>query len=130
MLVPTLLYAFMVIGYGNADIGPIICGYIGLLLVGGLYISVGTLTSCLTKNQVISAVLAFLVLSIFTFLLWGIRSSLTGTWQNILQTVNVYERFSEFSRGLLDIKNVVFFITVTSGILFIAVKILESRRWR
>ncbi len=130
MLIPTLLYAFMVIGYGHADIGPIVSGYIGLLLVGGFYISVGTLTSCMTKNQVISAVLAFLILSMFTFLLWGIRSSLTGTWQNILQTVNVYERFSEFSRGLLDIKNVIFFITVTSGILFIAVKILESRRWR
>ncbi|MFA5864432.1 MAG: ABC transporter permease [Phycisphaerae bacterium] len=130
MLVPTLIYAGMVKGYGQADLGPIVTGYFGLLLLGGLYISVGTLTSSLTKNQVVSAVLAFLVLSIFTFLLWGITNRVTGTWQTVLRTLNVYERFGDFSRGLLDPRHVVFFITVTVGTLFVAVKVLESRRWR
>lgn len=130
MLIPTLIYPILVIGYGSADIGPIITGYFGLALLAGLYVSIGTLTSCMTKNQVVAAVLAFLILSIFTFLLWGIRANLTGTWQNILQTINVYERFSEFSRGLLSLKHIIFFISTSAGILFIAIKILESRRWR
>lgn len=130
MLVPTLLYALVVLYYGRADFGPIATGYLGLALLGGLYIAVGTLTSSATRNQVISAVLAFLVISVFTFLLWGITYRVTGTWQDILRTVNVYERFSDFSQGLVDLKHVVFFVSVTAGVLFVAVKILESRRWR
>lgn len=132
LLIPTLIYAFMVLGYSgfSADPGPIIGGYLGLLLLGGFYIAVGMLTSTMTRNQVISAVLAFLILSVFTFLLWGVAARLTGNWQTILRTINVYERFMDFSRGLLDLRHVVFFVSVTAGILFVAVKILESRRWR
>jgi ABC-2 type transport system permease protein len=130
MLVPTLIYAILILGYGHADLGPILSGYLGLMLLGGFYIAVGTLTSSLSRNQVVSAVLAFLLLSIFTFLLWGIASRMTGTWQTLIRTINVYERFGDFSRGLLDLKNIVFFVSVTLGTLFVAVKVLESRRWR
>jgi len=132
LLVPTLIYPVMVVGYSgwSADVGPIFTGYLGLLLLGGLYIAVGTLTSTLTRNQVISAVLAFLVLSIFTFLLWGLSGKVTGMWQTVLQSINVYERFTDFSRGLLDVRHLVFFVSLTVGILFVAVKVLESRRWR
>jgi ABC-2 type transport system permease protein len=132
LLLPTLIYPFMIMKYSGftADPGPILLGYVGLLLLGGLYSAVGTLTSTLTRNQVISAVLAFLILSAFTFLLWGLASQVTGIWQTILQNLNVYDRFTFFSQGLLDIRNVIFFISLTIGILFIAVKVLESRRWR
>jgi ABC-2 type transport system permease protein len=132
LLVPTLIYPFMILKYSgwSADAGPIVLGYLGLLLLGGLYAAVGTLTSTLTRNQVISAVLAFLILSAFTFLLWGVGSQATGLWQTILQNINVYERFSYFSQGLLDWRHVMFFLSLTFGILFIAVKVLESRRWR
>ncbi len=131
MLIPTIVYAILVISLGNADPGPIITGYIGLLLLGGFYISVGLLTSCLSRNQVVSAVIAFLILSVFTFLLWAIRFAGVGAnWQMIIQQLNVYERFTDFSRGLLDIKHIVFFITATCGVLFVAVKVLESKRWR
>jgi len=130
MLVPTLLYAAMIRAYGQADPGPIFTGYLGLMLLGGFYIAVGTLTSSLTSNQVISAVLAFLVLSVFTFLLWGLMYRVSGTWQTIIQTINVYDKFGYFSRGLIDYRNVVFFISIIIGTLFVAVKVLESRRWR
>jgi len=130
LLVPSLLYALMVLIYGRADIGPIIAGYLGLVLLGSLYISVGMLTSTLTKNQVVAAVLAFLMISVFTFLLWGISSRVTGPWQSILRNLNVYERFTYFSRGMVDIRHIVFFISSAAGVLFVAVKLLESRRWR
>jgi ABC-2 type transport system permease protein len=130
MLLPTLIYAAMILGYGHADFGPIFTGYLGLLLLGGLYIAVGTLTSSFTSNQVVSAVLAFLIISIFTFLLWGLTYRVTGAWQTILRTLNVYEKFGDFSRGLLDLKHIIFFVSLTIGTLFIAVKVLESRRWR
>jgi len=130
MLAPTLLYAAMILGYGHADPGPILSGYLGLLLLGGFYIAVGTLTSSLSRNQVVSAVLAFLLLSMFTFLLWGITYRVTGAWQTALRAINVYERFGDFSRGMLDLKHIVFFLSVTFGTLFVAVKVLESRRWR
>lgn len=130
MLIPTLLYALMVWWFGSADVYPILTGYLGLILLGALYISVGTLTSALTRNQVVAGVLAFLILSIFTFLLWGITYKLTGIWRTVLQSVNVYERFGDFSRGLMDLRHIVFFMTATAGVLYIAVKLLESRRWR
>jgi ABC-2 type transport system permease protein len=132
LLVPTLIYAFMVLGYSgwSADPWPIVSGYLGLILLGGVYIAVGTFTSTMTRNQVISAVLAFLILSVFTFLLWGVTSRITGTWQSVLRSINMYDRFLDFSRGLLDIRHVVFFLSGILGVLFVAVKILESRRWR
>lgn len=130
MLIPTGLYAVMLLIFGPADFRPMLTGYLGLALLGGLYIAVGILTSTMTRNQVVAAVLAFLILSAFTFLLWGITARLTGTWQVVLRTVNVYERFIDFSGGLIDVKNVVFFISASAGMLFLAVKVLESRRWR
>jgi len=130
MLVPTLLYAVILLAFGPADFRQMITGYLGLRLLGGLYISVGLLTSAMTRNQVIAAVLGFLVLSMFTFLLWGVTSQVTGTWQVVLRSINVYERFIDFSSGLVDWKNLVFFVSSTMGFLFVAVKILESRRWR
>lgn len=130
MLVPTFVYPLLVIAMGGADIGPILTGYLGLLLLGGFYISVGLLTSCVSKNQVVSAVLAFLILSIFTFLLWAIGPAARSSLQEIISFLNVYERFTDFSRGLFDIKHIVFFVSVTIGVLFVATKLLESRRWK
>lgn len=130
LLAPTLLYALMMLFYGPADWRPIVTGYFGLLLLGSLYVSVGVLTSAMTRNQVVAAVLAFLILSAFTFLLWGIQFQARGAWQTVLQTVNVYKKFTDFARGLIDIQDIVFFLSATVGVLFIAVKVLESRRWR
>lgn len=130
MLVPTVLYAFMLRYYGDADIGQIAAGYLGLILLGALCISLGTLTSSMTRHQVVAGIMALLVLSVFTFLLVGITRRLTGTWQNVARSLNVYERFTGFSTGLIDLESVVFFLSATVGILFVAVKVLESRRWR
>jgi len=130
MLAPTLLYVVMVVSFGDADVGPIVSGYIGLVLLGGLYIAVGVLASSTTRNQVIAAVLAFLVLSAFTFLLWGVAMQVTGVWQVVLRRVNLYERFTDFSRGLMNIEHIVFFVSCMGFVLFLAVKVLESRRWR
>jgi len=130
MLAPTLIYVLIVLFYGPADVYPILSGYLGLVLLGGLFVAVGVLTSAMTRNQVVAAVLAFLILSAFTFLLLGITYKVTGTWQRVLMSINIYERFGEFSRGLIDLKHVVFFLSASAGVLFVAVKILESRRWR
>lgn len=130
MLAPTLLYVAMLLAYGPGDWRPMATGYLGLLLVGALYIALGVLTSAMTRNQVVSAVLAFLATSVFTFLLWGITTQTTGVAFTVLRAINVYERFADFSRGLIDVKSLIFFVTTTAGVLFMAVKVLESRRWR
>jgi ABC-2 type transport system permease protein len=130
MLATTLLYAVLLLIYGQADAGQIATGYLGLALLGGLYIAVSMLMSSLTQHQVISAFLSILVLATFTFLLFRITHYVSTKWQDILRSLNLYERFSDFSAGLIDIQAVVFFVSITAGILFAAVKVLESRRWR
>lgn len=130
MLAPTLIFAALILGYGHADPGPIVSGYLGLVLLGGFYVAVGILTSSVSRHQLVSGALAFLILGTLTFLLFGVTSRVTGVWQTLLQSMNLFEKFTYFSRGLLNVQYIVFFVSMTVGTLFVAVKVLESRRWR
>lgn len=71
MLAPTLIFAALILGYGHADPGPIVSGYLGLVLLGGFYVAVGILTSSVSRHQLVSGALAFLILGTLTFLLFG-----------------------------------------------------------
>jgi len=129
MLAPTLIYVALLAVYGNPDYGPIASGYIGLALQGGLYIAIGLFASSLTRNQVIAAVVAFFLLLAMT-LLGPISSSVPPPWRYVLAQVSIPAHCQDFSEGVVDLVHIIYFIVLTALVLFITVKVLESRRWR
>ena len=130
MLGTTLIYPIIVAQYGPLDKGLLLSTYIGLLLIGSLYISVGVFFSACTSNQVIAVVCSFVFLAIFTFLASYLASRQEGIARVILQHLSIVAHYHDFSRGLLDTNHIVFFVSSTALFLFLGVKALEFRRWR
>jgi ABC-2 type transport system permease protein len=118
---------------GSPDYGPIVTGLIGLVLVGGFYLAIGTFASTLTDSQLIAFVITVLItgsLTIGMYLLVQYAGWLPGYVKDGLTYLNVDQQYSDFALGLIDIRNFVYFITGSAVFLFAAVKLLESRRWR
>ncbi len=130
MLATTLLHVGLVMTYGSPDLGLVLSSYLGLLLLGGLYISVGLFFSACTRNQVIAVLCSFVLLAIFSFLANYIARDLEGNSRVILQHLSIIAHYQDFTRGLVDVNHLVFFVSTTGLFLFLAVKALESRRWR
>jgi ABC-2 type transport system permease protein len=130
MLATTLLHVILVACYGSLDVGLLLCTYLGLILLGGLYISVGLFFSACTRNQVIAVLCSFVLLAVFTFLANYLARDQEGTLRVVLQHLSLIAHFQDFARGLVHTNHLVFFVTSTVLFLFLAVKTLESRRWR
>jgi ABC-2 type transport system permease protein len=133
LLLPTLLYVVLLKIYSTVDVGPIFSGYLGILLVGALFVAVGLFCSSLTRSQVVAAVLAVAILFLITIVPWAAMraegSTLGATWRKVADQ-GVYNRYADFSRGVIDTSHVIFFLAVTTVFLFLTIKVLESRRWK
>ncbi|HSZ55972.1 MAG TPA: ABC transporter permease [Tepidisphaeraceae bacterium] len=131
MLLPTLLYVVLLTLYSRPDFGPIFSGYLGIFLVGALFVAVGLFCSSLTRNQIVAVVLAILLLCLATVIPYLIAqyASLRPVFRTVIDQA-VYRRYSDFSRGVLSTGNIVFFVLTTAVFLFLTVKVLESRRWK
>jgi ABC-2 type transport system permease protein len=131
LLAPTLLYLGLLCLYGRPDFGPIFSGYLGIVLVGALFISVGLFCSSLTKSQVVAAVASAALLFLITILpaFAADRASLSSFWTAVVEQ-GVMAHYRDFSRGVIDTGGVIFFLACTGVFLFFTVKVLESRRWQ
>ena len=129
LLATTAVHITTMAKFADLDIGVTIVSYIGLLLLGGLYAAVGIFASACTRYQLVAALLGIGLLSALTFL----TSYLSLAWpeaRGVLSHVNVLGQFELFSRGVLDSAAVVYFLSGTALFLFLAVKVVESKRWR
>jgi len=130
MLAPTLLYLVLLRIYGNPEYGPVVSGYLGLALLGALYIAIGVLASSMTSSQVIAAVTAFVVLIVLAMLGPWVATVAPSPWRGILQQASIRTHYTDFSQGVVDLVHVIYFVVLTLYALFFSVKVLESRRWR
>ena len=130
LLAATLVYVLLLFAYGAPDLGVILSGYLGMLLLGALYVAVGVFASSLTRHQLVAAIVGIGLLSLFTLVIDAFAAWRGGTWRTVLGYMNILRQFGDFSKGMLDTKSIVFFITGTVFALFLAVKVVESRRWR
>jgi ABC-2 type transport system permease protein len=138
-LASVLLYLFMmlfsglsfiyVFHYGNPDWKPLVIGYLGLLMQAGALLAVGTFISTLTRNQIIAGAATFGVCLLLWILGW-VSGFETGTWAQVLAYFSVITHFDSFSKGLIDSKDVVFYISLTLMALFFTARSMESMRWR
>jgi ABC-2 type transport system permease protein len=130
MLAPTFIYLILMETYGNPDWGAALAAYLGLLLIGMMFTAFGVFASSLTSNQVVAWILGWVPLLIFACIAFFVVGLVEGVWRVIFQQVNVIGRFDEFSRGLITTDGVMFFVSTALLFLFLAVKVVESRRWR
>ena len=123
---PILLFA---VGKGHPDLGPVLSGYLGLVLYGAAALSVGLLASTLTSNQIVAAVVAMGILLILYFLSFA-SDQVSGTLSTILNEVGMKSHFDDFDRGVIDTKHIVYYVSLTAIFIFLTIRALELRRWR
>jgi len=129
MIAPTAFYIIFLIWVGSPDYGAIVSSYIGLMLMGGLFVSVGMLVSAVTKNQIVAAVIGIVALLIL--LVIGLASTGNEGWlYSALQYIGTYDHWEAFTKGILDTRDIIYYFSFSALLLFIVVRIVESRRWR
>ncbi|MDY7033325.1 MAG: ABC transporter permease [Thermodesulfobacteriota bacterium] len=129
MLVPTFFYQVILFILGKPELGPILTGYVGLILLGAAFISLGILISTTTENQIIAAVVTFGALLLFWIIQWG--SSFAGpVLAKILVQLSIIEHYQEFARGVIDTNDTLFYILFSFFFIFLTMRSLDSMKWR
>ncbi|MEW5820452.1 MAG: ABC transporter permease subunit [Cyanobacteriota bacterium] len=131
ILTITLMYPFSVIQlpYITIDWANFFCALLGLFLYGLFGISIGLFASSLTDNLLISAMIAFFLMAVLYFLI-NISSVTDSPIGNFAYAVSTFPHFNEFARGLIDTKNIAYFVLGIFFVLFSSERVLESQRWR
>ncbi len=129
MLLLTGLNLAFVFKYGNPDWKPMAVGYLGLLLQASALLAIGTFISSLTKNQIIAGAASFGV-CLLVFVLGWASGYETSTWAQVLSYMSVTSHMESFTKGVLDSKDAVYYVTVIFLGLFLTARSLESLRWR
>ncbi len=127
---PTLFYVLILAVYGPPDYGPILTGYLGVLLLGASFLAIGVFTSSLTQNQVIAYFAGLVIL----LLLWiadaGSSFAGTGPVSDALAYLSISRHYDTFFQGVVDTSDIVYSLSVIVTSLFLATQVLQTRRWR
>lgn len=128
-IVCTLVYPAILFGYGNPELGQIVAGYAGMLLLASALIGIGLFVSSLTGNQVIAAAGSFGL--IVTFWVVGLVSGGEGTrWGDVLSYLSMVQHFGDFADGVIESRHVVYYASLLFLTLFLTLRSVESQRWR
>ena len=129
MLAVTMLYMAILFIYGNPEWRPLAAGYLGLLLMGGCFISVGLFISSLTKNQIVAGAVTFAVFLMLWIINWTADQS-GPTARAVLNHLSIVDHFEDFARGVIDTKHLVYYLSFITFGLFLTAKSVDSERWR
>ena|SRR6056297_3355731 len=126
----TLVHLLTLIAVGNNfDFGALISGYVGLLILGAAYSSIGIFASTITDNQITAFIISFLVIFIF-FILDKILIFVPAFMTTTIQYLSVDYHLSNISKGVIDSRNIVYFASMISFFLLVSIRVLEMRKWR
>lgn len=125
----TLYYVLLLYWYGEPDTGPVLSAYLGLILHGAAGLAVGLLASSLSSNQIVSAVVGMAVLLTLHFI-DSVADLVSGVAEEVLRGLSTNAHLADFNRGIVDFGNIVYYISLAAVFLFLAVRSLETRRWR
>lgn len=129
LLAVTLLYMAILFVYGNPEWRPLVAGYLGLLLMGGAFISIGLLISSTTNNQIVAGVITFVVFLLFWIIGW-FADTAGPTVGPITSWLSITEHFDDFSKGIIDTKHVLYYLSLITFGLFLTAKSVDTERWR
>ncbi len=131
MLLPSLLNLLLLYNYSEPrpPLGPIFSGYLGALLLGGTLLAVGLFISSMTENQIVAGILTFGVFLVLWVLDSGAGTA-SSTTNEILGYVSVLNHYEDFSRGIIDTQNLVYYLSFIFLGLFLTSVSLDSVKWR
>jgi ABC-2 type transport system permease protein len=129
MLLLTGVYPLILVLYGNPEIGVLLSGFLGLLLLATAFVAVGLLTSSFTENQIIAAVSCLVALLLLYVISWPADTA-GETMGAALKYVSLTEHFGEMVKGVIDTRDLAYFGSVIVLALFLTQRSVESLRWR
>ncbi len=129
MILAAGIYPSILLIYGNPEVGALVAGYMGLFLIGAVFVAVGIFTSSLTENQIIAAVTCFVILLLLYILSWPAVTSITVAGE-VLKYLSIVEHFSMMIQGLVDTRDIFYFLTLIVLCIFLTQRAVESSRWR
>jgi ABC-2 type transport system permease protein len=129
MLGVTLIHLALLFVYGRPEWKPIATAYLGLLLLGGCFISVGLFISSLTKNQIVAGMVTFAVFLLLWIITW-IGSFSGPTVDQLTQYLSIIDHLDDFGKGVLDTTHLIYYLSFITFGLFLTAKSVDSERWR
>ena len=125
----TLVYALVLDSFGTLEWSVYLSNLLGMLLLGLALISIGAFISSLTENQVVAAIGGFAVTLLLVFVDTLATLVNTGWLSTILKNLSVYTRYSDFSLGVINISDIIFFLSLCAVFVFLTVRVFEKKRW-
>ena len=124
----TLPYALTVVALGTPDIGMMVCGYLGSILLGAAYVAIGIFASTISKNQVVSFIISFLIIFIL-YMLDKVMVFMPIYLVPVLQFLSIDYHFQNIGHGVIDTRDVLYYFSVIVFLLSLSRVSLESRKW-
>jgi ABC-2 type transport system permease protein len=127
-----LILRYFARGSSLLETGALCSTFLGIFLLGALYMAIGCFASSLTRNQIVAAMISFAIGAAFFLVSFlGDQFPLQPTWvTRVLDCVCVWRQMQEFARGVVDTRYIVFYVTAAVFFLFLTCRVVESRRWR
>jgi ABC-2 type transport system permease protein len=129
MLVASAVNMLVLAKYGDPEFGPLFSAYLGLFLMGASFLAVGTFVSSLTENQIVAAVGTFGALLLLWVIHW-VSTSANPQLGHLLEEISVIERYSDFAKGVIEIKDIIYYVSFAVFFIFLTMRVLESKKWR
>ena len=129
ILAMSMLNVALLFAWGRPDIKPVLVAYLGLLLQGGCLLAIGEFISTLTRNQIIAGGVTFFVCLLLGLLNWATSFDTTG-WASVVNYLSIVTHFDNFSKGVIETKDLIFYVSMIFFALFSTSRSMESLRWR
>jgi ABC-2 type transport system permease protein len=129
MLAVSLIHIAILFIYGHPEWKPILTAYLGLVLLGGCFISLGLFISSLTKNQIVAGIVTFAVF-LFLWIITWIGSFSGPTVDKLTTYVSIIDHLDDFGKGVIDTTHVIYYLSFMTFGLFLTAKSVDSERWR
>jgi ABC-2 type transport system permease protein len=129
ILAMSMVNIALLFAWGRPTIQPVLVAYLGLILQGGCLLAIGAFISSFTKNQIVAGGVTFFVCLMLWLLNWA-TSFDTSAWASVLNYLSIVTHFDNFSKGVIETKDVIFYVSMIFFALFLTSRSLESLRWR
>jgi len=128
MILLTATYPVLLLSLGEPEVMPMITGYLGLVLLGAAFISLGIFTSSLTENQIVSASMSFGILFFFWLISYSVPF-VSPAFGQVLSYLSINEHIASLAKGVLDTEDIIYYLIFIVLFLFLTLRSLESKRW-
>lgn len=129
-ILPTMFYVLILVVYGPPDYGPLVTGFVGMILMGAVFIALGVFTSSLSQHQPIAFFIGLIIL-IFFWVADSLGQVLgTGLLSDVFNFLSLQRHYPDFFKGVINTTDIVYALSMVAVSLFLATQVLQTRRWR